>query len=66
MNSLSLAASPYLSADSVYFDIEVEGQDVGRLIFDLTIPSPLPLHAGPCLLLRWTDFANETGGEPHN
>ena len=40
-----MAASPYLSADNVYFDIQVAGQDVGRLVFDLTIPSPLPVHA---------------------
>mmetsp|Transcript_12052 Transcript_12052/g.19373 ORF Transcript_12052/g.19373 Transcript_12052/m.19373 type:complete len:282 (+) Transcript_12052:18-863(+) len=34
-----------LTADSIYFDIEVANQPVGRLIFHLTNPSPLPLHA---------------------
>lgn len=34
-----------LSASTVYFDIEIAGQKVGRLIFDLTNPSKLPLHA---------------------
>jgi hypothetical protein len=34
-----------LSANSVYFDIEVAGNEAGRLIFHLTNPSPLPLHA---------------------
>lgn len=34
-----------LSADSVYFDIEIQGTPVGRLVFHLTNPSPLPLHA---------------------
>lgn len=51
-SALSLAASPYLSAETVYFDIQVAGQDVGRLIFDLTVPSPLPLHAGPSSFLH--------------
>lgn len=34
-----------LTADSIFFDIEVANQPVGRLIFHLTNPSPLPLHA---------------------
>jgi hypothetical protein len=34
-----------LSANSIYFDIEVTNQPLGRLIFHLTNPSPLPLHA---------------------
>ena len=34
-----------LSADTVYFDIEVAGTEIGRLIFQLANPSPLPLHA---------------------
>ncbi|CAJ1951308.1 unnamed protein product [Cylindrotheca closterium] len=34
-----------LSADSIFFDIEIQGTPVGRLIFHLTNPSPLPLHA---------------------
>jgi hypothetical protein len=38
-------ASPYRSAEYVYFDLQVQGQDIGRLVFQLTIPSPLPLHA---------------------
>jgi hypothetical protein len=33
-----------ISADSVYFDIEVAGTPIGRLLFHLTNPSPLPLH----------------------
>mmetsp|Transcript_23103 Transcript_23103/g.48131 ORF Transcript_23103/g.48131 Transcript_23103/m.48131 type:complete len:252 (-) Transcript_23103:51-806(-) len=33
-----------ISADAIYFDIQVAGQDAGRLIFDLANPSPLPLH----------------------
>jgi len=41
----TLSVSPYLSAETVYFDIQITGIDVGRLIFDLTIPSPLPRHA---------------------
>jgi hypothetical protein len=38
-------ASPYLTAERVYFDIQIAGKDVGRLVFQLTIPSPLPVHA---------------------
>jgi hypothetical protein len=34
-----------ISASSVYMDIEVANQPVGRLVFHLTNPSPLPLHA---------------------
>jgi hypothetical protein len=34
-----------LSADSIYFDIEVANEPIGRLVFHLTNPSPLPLHA---------------------
>jgi hypothetical protein len=34
-----------LSAYSIFFDIEVAKQPVGRLLFHLTNPSPLPLHA---------------------
>jgi hypothetical protein len=33
-----------LENDRIYFDIEVAGQPVGRLIFSLSNPSPLPLH----------------------
>ena len=33
-----------ISADQVFFDIEVANQPVGRLVFTLTNPSPLPLH----------------------
>jgi hypothetical protein len=39
------SVSPYLSAEFVYFDLQVQGQDIGRLVFQLKIPSPLPLHA---------------------
>ena len=34
-----------LSADSIYFDIEIANQQIGRLVFHLTNPSPLPKHA---------------------
>ena len=34
-----------LSADSIYFEIEVASQPIGRLIFHLTNPSFLPTHA---------------------
>jgi hypothetical protein len=34
-----------ISANSVYMDIEVANQPVGRLVFHLTNPSPLPFHA---------------------
>ena len=34
-----------LSSHKVYFDIEVAGKDIGRLVFFLENPSPLPLHA---------------------
>jgi hypothetical protein len=37
--------SPYLTAEYVYFDLQVQGHDIGRLVFQLTIPSPLPFHA---------------------
>ena len=38
-------ASGMISADSIYFDIEVANQPIGRLVFHLTNPSPLPQHA---------------------
>lgn len=38
-------ASGALSSNSVFFDIEVAGTPIGRLVFNLTTPSPLPLHA---------------------
>ena len=38
------AATEKLSADSIYFDIEVANQSIGRLIFHLTNPSTLPKH----------------------
>jgi hypothetical protein len=41
----AVPASPYLSADQVFFDIAVDGQEIGRLVFSLTIPSALPTHA---------------------
>ena len=34
-----------LSADSIYFDIEITNHPIGRLIFHLTNPSALPKHA---------------------
>jgi hypothetical protein len=34
-----------LSANRIYLDIAVKGAPLGRLVFDLTNPSPLPLHA---------------------
>ena len=34
-----------LTANSIYFDIEITGIEVGRLIFHLANPSPLPMHA---------------------
>ena len=34
-----------LSADSIYFDIEVANQPIGRLIFHVKNPSSLPKHA---------------------
>lgn len=34
-----------ISANLVYMDTEVANQQVGRLVFHLTNPSPLPLHA---------------------
>jgi len=34
-----------LSADSIYFDIEIAKQPIGRLVFHLTNPSSLPKHA---------------------
>ena len=33
-----------ISADQIYFDIEAGGKPLGRLLFRLTNPSPLPLH----------------------
>lgn len=39
------AASPYLSANTVFLDISIQDTDIGRLVFALTIPSPLPNHA---------------------
>jgi hypothetical protein len=33
-----------ISAGRIYFEIEVANQPVGRLVFILTNPSPLPLH----------------------
>lgn len=38
-------ASPYLSAEYLYFDITVQDQDIGRMVFQLSIPSNLPKHA---------------------
>jgi hypothetical protein len=34
-----------ISAQTVYFDIEIAGTEVGRLVFHLANPSPLPIHA---------------------
>jgi hypothetical protein len=34
-----------LAEVSVYFDIEIAGTEVGRLIFHVASPSPLPLHS---------------------
>lgn len=34
-----------ISASSIYIDIEVANQSAGRLVFHLTNPTPLPLHA---------------------
>mmetsp|Transcript_730 Transcript_730/g.1620 ORF Transcript_730/g.1620 Transcript_730/m.1620 type:complete len:291 (+) Transcript_730:95-967(+) len=34
-----------ISADSIYFDIEVANEPIGRLVFHVTNPSPLPKHA---------------------
>jgi cyclophilin family peptidyl-prolyl cis-trans isomerase len=39
------SASPYLSAERIFFDIAVDGREIGKLIFSLTIPSSLPAHA---------------------
>ena len=33
-----------ISASGIYFDVEVAGEPIGRLDFELTNPSPLPLH----------------------
>jgi hypothetical protein len=33
-----------ISADSIYFDMQVAGTPIGRLVFHLTNPSPLPVH----------------------
>jgi hypothetical protein len=38
-------SSSRLSVDSIYFDIEIQETSIGRLIFHLTNPSSLPLHA---------------------
>jgi hypothetical protein len=43
--SLEIEGRGKLTEDTIYFDIEVANQPVGRLIFHLTNPSPLPLHA---------------------
>lgn len=37
--------SRMLSADSIYYDIEIANQPIGRLVFHLTNPSSLPKHA---------------------
>jgi len=34
-----------ISCSSVYFGIKIDGTNIGRLIFHLTNPSPLPKHA---------------------
>lgn len=34
-----------ISANAIYFDIQVAGEDIGKLIFHLANPSPLPYHA---------------------
>ena len=34
-----------VSADNVFLDIEVNGVEIGRLLFRIENPSPLPLHA---------------------
>ena len=44
-NSLDHESSSTLSADSIYFGIEISDTPIGRLVFHLTNPSPLPLHA---------------------
>eukprot|EP00980_Cylindrotheca_fusiformis_P005048 scaffold1069_cov143-Cylindrotheca_fusiformis.AAC.6 len=41
----SLSDDGRLSADSIYFDLEIQKHPIGRLVFHLTNPSPLPLHA---------------------
>jgi hypothetical protein len=41
----TVQVSPYLSAEYFYFDLQVAEQDIGRLVFALTIPSALPRHA---------------------
>ena len=43
--AFSSELSSVLSADSIYFDIEIQDTPIGRLVFHLTNPSPLPLHA---------------------
>ena len=40
----STASDDSISADRIYFDIEVAGTPLGRLVFQLVNPSPLPLH----------------------
>jgi hypothetical protein len=44
-NDTDMEVPGKISASSVYMDIEVANQPVGRLVFHLTNPSPLPLHA---------------------
>ncbi len=34
-----------ISADTVFFDIGIKGVEIGRLVFHLANPSPLPLHS---------------------
>ena len=34
-----------ISANSIYFDIAIAGEEIGRLRLELANPSPLPLHA---------------------
>ena len=36
--------NPSPTTDQIYFDIEVSGSAIGRLVFELPNPSPLPLH----------------------
>ena len=38
------ATTNEITANQIYFDIQVADQAIGRLIFHLTNPSPLPLH----------------------
>jgi hypothetical protein len=44
-NAAAGAKNPkQISADSIYFDMQVAGTPIGRLVFHLTNPSPLPFH----------------------